>query len=138
MLTVCDIATPGVEPENCEQECDILVFPHMIRYLRVTQKQIGILLDQQFIDTTSAAQTQAQTKPQPHDQTPSASPIRLESDENKVRSESTGLRCVKLEKKWYILVCAHKLRDKRCGVCGPILHAQFDKNNKRAQFREGN
>jgi len=32
-----------------------------------------------------------------------------------------------LEKKHYVLICAHKKRDKRCGEFGPILAAEFQK-----------
>jgi len=33
----------------------------------------------------------------------------------------------KLSKRAHILVCAHKLRDKRCGVAGPLLIGEFSK-----------
>jgi len=35
-----------------------------------------------------------------------------------------------LESKIYVLICAHKKRDKRCGVFGPILAEEFEKELK--------
>jgi len=40
----------------------------------------------------------------------------------------TGVPSEKLERKSYVFVCAHKLRDKRCGVSGPILIDEFGKS----------
>jgi len=40
---------------------------------------------------------------------------------------STLIPNFKLDKKAYLFICGHKKRDKRCGVAGPMLAAEFQK-----------
>lgn len=106
---------PAAEKEDVDDDefgCDLILFPDQIRihYVRKSQipefvQHLAAYSKQQIAakraptDADAASASSAATFPMPHAAFPGTS----------------------------FLICSHKLRDKRCGITGPILAAEIDK-----------
>jgi len=77
---------------NLQDSCDILLFPDMLRFIKVKKDQIPALL-KEIIDGKN----------------------------------SSGIISEPLKEKNVLLICAHKKRDKRCAISGPLLCQEFQK-----------
>ncbi|CAO2835677.1 unnamed protein product [Amaranthus hypochondriacus] len=84
-LTICE-GRDGTETSNG----DVLIFPDMIRYRRLTHFDVDTFVEEVLIKDGEW----------------------LPGNPEKLKG-------------WYIFVCCHGSRDRRCGVCGPPLVARF-------------
>lgn len=84
-LTICE-GEDGTESSNG----DVLIFPEMIRYRRLTHFDVDNFVEEVLVKETEWLPGAVETL--------------------------TGS---------YVFVCAHGSRDRRCGVCGPVLVKKF-------------
>ncbi|KAL2475992.1 Sucrase/ferredoxin-like family protein [Abeliophyllum distichum] len=80
-LTICE-GHDGTETSNG----DVLIFPDMIRYRRLTHFDVDTFVEEVFV-----------------------------KDGEWLHGSPEALRG------WYIFVCCHGARDRRCGICGPSV-----------------
>ncbi|KAL6577935.1 hypothetical protein OROMI_010263 [Orobanche minor] len=84
-LTICE-GHDGTETSNG----DVLIFPDMIRYRRLTHFDVDTFVDEVLV-----------------------------KDNEWLPGSPETLRG------WYVFVCCHGTRDRRCGVCGPSITSKF-------------
>ncbi|CAI9784087.1 unnamed protein product [Fraxinus pennsylvanica] len=84
-LTICE-GRDGTETSNG----DVLIFPDMIRYRRLTHFDVDTFVEEVFV-----------------------------KDGEWLPGSPEALRG------WYIFVCCHGTRDRRCGICGPSVISRF-------------
>ncbi|XP_022848360.1 uncharacterized protein LOC111370739 [Olea europaea var. sylvestris] len=84
-LTICE-GHDGTETSNG----DVLIFPDMIRYRRLTHFDVDTFVEEMFV-----------------------------KDGEWLPGSPEALRG------WYIFVCCHGTRDRRCGICGPSVISRF-------------
>jgi len=109
----------GVDPEY---ECDVIVYPINKRYKAVQSDYLEALLRkeiQEYLQTSGlrpAAEGESDAK---------------ESNSTSKEAEQEAQQLVEnadnLEGTVRILICGHKLRDRRCGLIAPILEETFEK-----------
>ncbi|GJT55140.1 sucrase/ferredoxin-like family protein [Tanacetum coccineum] len=85
-LTICE-GHDGTESSNG----DVLIFPDMIRYRRLTHFDIDTFVEEVLVKDG----------------------VWLPGSPEPLRG-------------WFVFVCAHGSRDRRCGVCGPAVIARFN------------
>lgn len=85
-LTIC-----GGEDSTESSNGDVLIFPDMIRYRRLTHFDVDNFVEEALVQETEW----------------------LPGSVEKLKGS-------------YIFVCSHGSRDRRCGVCGPILIKKFE------------
>jgi len=103
-----DLASEEAAPDAA---CDLLLFPDMIRVQSVRKDQLGEFA--KALGELAQAQIKIGTAAPGSEAASAEAPV-------------LSLPHAQLEGSWF-LVCAHKLRDKRCGVAGPILVDEIEK-----------
>ncbi|EFA80118.1 sucraseferredoxin-like family protein [Heterostelium album PN500] len=93
----------GIDMESTSQNTDFLLFPEMVKLVDVDAPQLESLLD--YFSKNKSITDNDDSFP---------SHIKIENITGK-----------------YIFVCAHKLKDERCGYCGPILVDQLKEEIER-------
>ncbi len=132
LSTITRASENGVDPEF---ECDVIIFPVSVKFLAVKRSQIESLIqhvicgvDPKTIDTANSSQfakswnEKYHTKAQPSsgDQHQQAT-----SGESGAAEAKAHPLAKSLDHATWILICGHKLRDKRCGLIAPVLQTQF-------------
>jgi hypothetical protein len=118
-----------VEPADREELADWYIFPDQIKVKHVRREQVDDLLNILFIQDKSTQQFRGQNN---H---PSATPLNSDQTKENFLESLKSYQHEKLTGLW-LLICAHKLRDKRCGVSGPILAAEAQKYAQEKSLNE--
>lgn len=123
----------AIEGDAPDAACDLLLFPDAIRITRVRKDQLS-----EFVAALSDYSTKQIAAARARSSAAGASVAAAASSSESASSSSSGdssnatdgvvfpLAHLPLSGTWF-LICAHKLRDKRCGVSGPILASEIDK-----------
>lgn len=138
-LTLAEDGQPAgdlsaIEGDAPDAACDLLLFPDAIRITRVRKDQLA-----EFVAALADFSTKQIAAARARSSAAGASAAAAASASESASSGSDGssssaadggvvfpMAHTALEGTWY-LICAHKLRDKRCGVSGPILAAEIDR-----------
>ncbi len=108
-----------LEPDELEEFADILLFPDQIKFLHVRRSEVESLLKFILIEERSGASAKDRAA-----MSSIPSPANAAAEENFL--SGCPVPHVRLPGHWF-LICAHKLRDNRCGIAGPILYNEFQK-----------